>query len=118
MRRRPSPPYACLRPAPPAADEDEDFEARLAALKKAKGETPYGARRRRQCHASAALHARVCVACVLCWLLADALGRLLAMSAGAGKKAAAAADEKKAARPAAKRSYDFSNETLIFESRE
>ena len=25
------------------ADEDEDFEARLAALKKAKGETPYGA---------------------------------------------------------------------------
>lgn len=55
---------------------------------------------------------------MLCWLLADALGRLLAMSAGAGKKAAAAADEKKAARPAAKRSYDFSNETLIFESRE
>ncbi|KAI7839842.1 hypothetical protein COHA_006427 [Chlorella ohadii] len=60
-----------------ADDDDADFEARLAALKRAKGETPYGE----------------------------------------GKKAAREG-EKKAAAPSSskKRQYDFSGETVVFES--
>jgi len=60
-----------------ADDDDAEFEARLAALKRAKGETPYGE----------------------------------------GKKAAREG-EKKAAAPSSskKRQYDFSGETVVFES--
>lgn len=55
-------------------DDDEDFEARLAALKTAKGETPYGT----------------------------------------GKKSAAKPE--KAAAPGRKKQYDYSNESVVFES--
>lgn len=59
-----------------AGDEDEDFEARLAALKKAKGETAYGE----------------------------------------GKKAAAKPEKKAAPASSKKKAYDFTNESVIFES--
>lgn len=36
------PPLSPPPPSPAAGDEDDDFEARLASLKRAKGETPYG----------------------------------------------------------------------------
>jgi hypothetical protein len=80
-----------------AADDEEDFESRLAALKRAKGETPYGEGVKRTKPPSSGSKSSSTAS--------------TAPSASASSSSAAAAS--KASR---KKQYDYSDETVHFES--
>lgn len=92
-----------------AADEDSDFEARLAALKKAKGETPYGAGKKAEAAKASTAAAgesqrSASTCCIGC-----------AQHGTGGLVVVASADGCDSHLPAAPK-YDYSDETLYFES--